>query len=48
VHKIYDGSFSHVTREGKGVTAVILSAAGIPVYSEEDLTEELLLELLGV
>ncbi|MDD4237692.1 MAG: DUF523 domain-containing protein [Desulfotomaculaceae bacterium] len=46
VHKIYDGSFSHVVREGQGVTAAILIAKGIPVYSEEDLTEELLCKLL--
>lgn len=46
VYKIYDGSFNHVVREGKGVTAAIISARGIPVYSEEDLTEELLLKLL--
>jgi len=46
VHKIYDGSFSHVIREGQGVTAAILRAKGIPVYSEEDLTEELLCKLL--
>lgn len=46
VHKIYDGSFHHVIREGQGVTAAILSAEGIPVFSEEDLTEELLLKLL--
>ncbi len=45
-HKIYDGSFSHVTKEGKGVTAAILGANGIPLYSEEDLTDELLRELL--
>lgn len=47
-NKIYDGSFSHVTRKGRGVTAAILSAKGIPVYSEEDLTEELLCKLLGL
>lgn len=46
VHKIYDGSFSHMVIEGKGVTAKILAAKGIPLYSEEDLTEELLMEIL--
>lgn len=46
VHKIYDGSFRHIIKEGRGVTAQILAAKGIPVYSEEDLTEELLFKLL--
>lgn len=46
VHKVYDGSFSQVVRDGKGITAALLSEIGIPVYSEEDLTKELLCELL--
>ncbi len=46
VHKVYDGSFRHIALEGKGVTAALLSEKGIPVYSEEDLTETLLCELL--
>ncbi len=46
VHEIYDGSFRHVVRKGKGVTAALLSENGVPVYSEEDLTEELLCKLL--
>lgn len=48
VHKIYDGSFRHVIREGQGVTAAILSWKGIPVYSEEDITEALLCKLLDL
>lgn len=46
VHEIYDGSFRHVVCKGKGVTAALLSENGIPVYSEEELTEALLCELL--
>ena len=46
VHKIYDGSFNHVVREGQGVTAGLLRQLGVPLYSEDDLTEELLQKLL--
>ncbi|MFA4884795.1 MAG: DUF523 domain-containing protein [Desulfotomaculaceae bacterium] len=46
VHKIYDGSFRHVVREGKGLTAALLGENGIKIYSEEDLTEALLCGLL--
>lgn len=46
VNYIYDGSFSHQIKSGQGVTAAILKEHNIPVYSEEDLTEELLLDLL--
>ncbi len=31
---IYDGSFTRTRREGTGVTAELLLAAGIPVYDE--------------
>jgi len=47
-HQIYDGSFNHVAKEGMGVTAALLSQNNIPVYSEEELTEELLKRLLGL
>ena len=47
VRKIYDGSFNHIVREGQGVTAGMLRQLDIPVYSEEDLTEELLQKLLA-
>jgi len=43
---IYDGTFNHIAREGQGVTAALLSQHNIPVYSDEELTEELLQELL--
>lgn len=43
---IYDGSFSHLVRAGRGVAAAILNQRKIPLYSEEELTEELLQELL--
>lgn len=47
VNHIYDGSFSHGIIPGQGVTAAILKDANIPIYSEEELTEEQLLLLLG-
>lgn len=37
VHRIYDGTFSHQTRPGQGVTAALLKEKGIAVISEEDL-----------
>lgn len=45
---IYDGSFSGLRIPGQGVTAALLQQAGIPLYSEEQLTEELLLKLLAL
>ena len=47
VNYIYDGSFSHRIKSGQGVTAAILKEHNIPIYSEEGLTEERLVELLG-
>lgn len=47
VNRIYDGSFSHVVQPGRGVTAARLKMLNIPLYSEEDITEELLLQLLA-
>ncbi|KGK87831.1 hypothetical protein DP73_13790 [Desulfosporosinus sp. HMP52] len=47
VNYIYDGSFGHVIIPGQGVTAALLQEHNIPLYSEENLTEEKLLELLG-
>ena len=35
--RIYDGTFSGTLTEGSGVTAQALLAAGIPVYTENDL-----------
>ena len=36
-HQVYDGSFSRQLRDGEGVTAAALRAAGLEVQSEEDL-----------
>lgn len=47
VNYIYDGSFSHLIKSGQGVTAALLKEYNIPIYSEEGLTEEQLVELLG-
>lgn len=44
--QIYDGTFNHQTKSGMGVTAAMLHKLGIPLYSEEDITPELLQELL--
>ena len=43
---IYDGSFSHTVTPGEGVTAALLRQHGIPVYSEQTVTPELLEQLL--
>lgn len=47
VNFIYDGSFSLRIKAGQGVTAALLKEHNIPIYSEEELTEEKLVELLG-
>ena len=47
VNHIYDGSFSHRIKSGQGVTAALLKEYNIPIYSEEDLNEESLKELLS-
>lgn len=44
---IYDGSFTHTVKSGEGVTAALLRQHGIPVYSEQTITKELLEELLS-
>lgn len=44
---IYDGSFQGRRIPGQGVTAALLRKQQIPIYSEEDLTEELLQQLLA-
>lgn len=46
-HQIYDGSFSGKLREGEGVTTALLRRERIPVYSEEQISEELLKSLLS-
>jgi uncharacterized protein YbbK (DUF523 family) len=35
-HAVYDGSFTRTLRDGEGVTAAALRAAGVEVQSEED------------
>lgn len=42
---IYDGTFKGVRVRGRGVTAALLAAEGITVYSEEDLTADLMQNL---
>lgn len=44
---IYDGTFRGIRIKGQGVTAALLASEGIPVYSEEELTDELLYTLFG-
>lgn len=34
---IYDGTFSHVKRQGDGVAAALLKSRGIPVYTEKEI-----------
>jgi uncharacterized protein YbbK (DUF523 family) len=38
-HQVDDGAFSRTLRDGEGVTAAALRAAGVDVMSEEDLAE---------
>lgn len=45
-HFIYDGSFSGLKISGQGVAAAALADAGIPLYNEEELTPELIQELI--
>ncbi|WP_455266758.1 DUF523 domain-containing protein [Phascolarctobacterium sp.] len=45
-HAIYDGSFSGRKLAGQGVAAAALAQAGIPLYSEEELTPALIKHLL--
>ena len=47
VHQIYDGTFSGTKIAGQGVTAALLSQHGIKLYSEGDITEQLLKELIA-
>ena len=47
VNYIYDGSFTHRIKPGQGVTAALLKEHNIPIYSDEELTEEKLRELIG-
>lgn len=45
-HDIYDGSFSGRKLAGQGVASAALAQAGIPLYSEEELTPKLIEYLL--
>lgn len=45
-HLIYDGTFSGTRVSGMGATAAYFANLGLPLYSEEELTEALLQELL--
>ncbi len=47
VHTIYDGSFLGRKVPGEGVTAALLREKGLRVYSEKDLTPELLESLIA-
>ena len=47
VHQVYDGTLCRRKIDGQGVAAAQLAAAGLRLYSEKDLTEELLLALLA-
>ncbi|MFC5181746.1 DUF523 domain-containing protein [Actinomadura harenae] len=38
-HRVYDGTFSGTQVPGMGVTAALLTSAGIRVFSEDDLPE---------
>lgn len=45
---IYDGSFSGKLRPGEGVTAWLLRSRGIPVYHEQNLTEDIVAAWLQI
>jgi uncharacterized protein YbbK (DUF523 family) len=47
VHEIYDGSFGGLKKAGQGVAVSLLKQLKIPIYSEEEITKELLLTLLA-
>ncbi|MFC4913390.1 DUF523 domain-containing protein [Actinomadura gamaensis] len=38
-HRVYDGTFTGTSVPGEGVTAALLSSAGIRVFSEDELPE---------
>ena len=46
VHSIYDGTFSHKKIKGQGVAAAALAEAGITIYSERDLSPDLIERLI--
>lgn len=46
VNTVYDGTFSHTKIKGQGVCAALLKRNGIQLYSEKDITKELLTKLI--
>lgn len=44
--KIYNGLFQGILIQGMGVTAALLEQENIPLYSEEDLSETLIQQLI--
>lgn len=46
VNMIYDGTFTKKLAHGAGVTSALLKKESIPVYSEKEITEELLEKLM--
>ncbi|HEX3032475.1 MAG TPA: DUF523 domain-containing protein [Bacillota bacterium] len=44
---IYDGSFQHRAVEGQGVCSALLRQGGLLVYSEQNITAEVLEAMLG-
>lgn len=47
VKNVYDGSFSGKKIKGQGVTAAALAAAGVALYSEHDLSPDLIERLIN-
>lgn len=47
-HRIYNGKFENVLQPGQGVTTALLREHNIPVYSEEEMTAEILEKLLFI
>jgi len=47
-YHIFNGEFKGILVPGQGVTAALLSENQVPIYSEEELTEELMARLLQV
>lgn len=47
VKAVYDGSFSGQKIKGQGVTAAVLAAAGVALYSECDLSPDLIERLIN-
>ena len=47
VGRIYDGTFTRTQRDGSGVAAAALARLGIKLYTEQDIDEEILWQLLA-